>query len=116
MNKRKPPKHLVPNPLLARDANPQWRAKKGKVGLKGGLFDYIRALNPGPPPLGWRDVTPYFGGMPQSLGHYKVRAEERGYILCMQTVFNEGQWYRRVAVALLHQRPVDAALNKDRKP
>lgn len=92
----------IPNSPLLRakpETLPPWR--KGTEGEKGGFLKYIAAVQPGPPPFGWKDVTPYFGKKYTSLDTYKKRAAENGYILERQIVTQKGRTYRRIAVALL---------------
>lgn len=93
------------SPLLKADPStlPPWR--KGTRAEHGGLLKYIAAVKPGIPPLGWRDITPYFGGIPSSLGKWRLLAEKQGYLLTLQTVTEHGFRYRRVAVALAKLLP-----------
>ncbi len=97
------------SPLLQADPAtlPPFRKGKGNEGRidaftrPGGLLDYIREVMPGPPPLGWRDITPYFGGVPNSIGPYRELLKRYGFHIAVQTVKQDGQRYRRVAVVLL---------------
>jgi hypothetical protein len=76
------------------------------------MLKYIRAVEPGIPPLGWRDITPYFGRVPEHLGKSKLLARRSGFVLSVQTVIQNGQKYRRVAAALAPHSP---AIRKPRK-
>jgi hypothetical protein len=78
----------------------------------GGLMKYIRAVEPGPPPFGWKDVTPYFGAKKVDIGHYKELAERSGYLLAKQIVTLNGLTYRRIAVALKSHHPSSNAARK----
>lgn len=102
------------NPLLDADpaSLPPWR--KGDRKAWGGLFNYIRAVNPGPPPLGWRDITPYFGEKKMSsITAYQKMAANAGYILQTQTYLpQQGLPYRRIAVALSSHLPSTKAARK----
>jgi hypothetical protein len=61
---------------------------------------YIQAVEPGWPPDGWRDITPYFVEYPRTLRGYTQYALKFGYLVCRQVVTENGLRYRRVAVAL----------------
>lgn len=89
-----------PKYRVARGCIPQ---KGKKYGTGGGLLKYIAEVDPGPPPLGWRDITPFFWPIPkegQSLQAYKLLLAKYGYLIITQTVTHKGQTYRRIAVAL----------------
>lgn len=94
------------SPLLRADPSTLPPYRKGKRGQSGGLFKYIEAVKPGPPPAGWRDITPYFGRKKVDLGTYRLRAEAKGYLLQWQQVTHKGRTYRRIAVALKSHLPV----------
>ncbi len=69
---------------------------------------YCQAVEPGFPPFGWKDITPYFGGIPSSLNNWrKSICKKYGWLLAIQTVKQGGQKYRRVAVALDPESPVN---------
>lgn len=100
------PSRIPLSPLLDADPAtlPPWR--KGDRKVWGGFFKYVRALNPGPPPFGWKDITPYFGRKFVAIGKYRIIAEEEGYLLTRQVVTINGQTYRRIAVALKSHHPL----------
>lgn len=63
-------------------------------------------MKPGIPPAGWRDITPYFGEVPEtSISAYGKKMLQYGYLLRKQTVVDKGLRYRRVAVALAPHIP-----------
>lgn len=104
------------SPLLTADPATLPPFRKGTRHQNGtGFMKYIRAVGPGIPPLGWRDITPFFGGIPRSLAGHRKMAEENGYLLAIQTVTEYGYRYRRVAVALAVHPSVITTLNKDQK-
>lgn len=91
------------SPLLQADPATLPPFRKGKLGdkLNGGLVAYIKALNPGRPPLGWVDVTPYWRGeLPRALTGYQKVVGAAGFLIQTQIVIHNGQRYRRVAAAL----------------
>lgn len=107
-------KKLPLSPLLQADPATLPRYRKGAgdegkaaalAGTGGGLLAYIREVMPGPPPLGWRDITPYFGTVPNTVGQYKIMLSRYGYHIAIQTVIDQGQRYRRVAVVLAPHTP-----------
>lgn len=99
------PSRIPLSPLLGADPStlPPWR--KGVKGQVGGFLKYAQALNPGPPPFGWKDITPYFGSKKVDIGKYRIIAEEAGFLLAKQVVTVDGQTYRRIAVALKSHHP-----------
>lgn len=106
---------LPPSPLLQADPSTLPPYRVGTRSKWGGLLAYIRAVRPGRPPLGWRDITPYFGRIPPSLGKWRIICRESGYLLEIQRVTKNGQRYKRVAVALADHRPVTKAIKAARK-
>lgn len=103
------------SPLLGADPATLPSFRVGSRAQTGGLLSYIEAVKPGIPPLGWRDVTPYFGKIPRSLGGYRILAEADGYLLAIQTVTEHGFRYRRVAVALAAHPSVTNKVSKGPK-
>lgn len=103
----KPKYKWKPNPLLSADPATLPKYRKGTVQAKGGLLKYVNEVKPGPPPYGWRDITPYYGGIPESLGYTNMVLRRHGYYACTQIVTSEdGLQYRRVAVARISTLPV----------
>lgn len=103
------------SPLLQADPATLPAFRKGTRQKFGGMLAYIYAVKPGIPPLGWRDITPYFGGIPKSLAGHRRLAESKGYLLAIQTITENGFRYRRVAVALAVSPSVITKRNKDQK-
>lgn len=98
--KKRDPLKIGVSPLLSADPATLPPQRKGSREKWGGFMQYVRAVKPGLPPLGWRDVTPYFGGIPRALNAWRNIAESQGYLLAIQVVIEHGFRYRRVAVAL----------------
>lgn len=99
------PKKLSQSPLLRADPADLPPYRKGSKGEFGGFLKYIRAVNPGPPPFGWKDITPYFGSQHVDIGKYRILAEKAGYLLAKQQVTEGRRTYRRIAVASNSHHP-----------
>lgn len=88
----------------------------GRHSEEGGKFmEYIRSKQPGFPPSGERDITPYFGKQwPQSLSAWRSSVAKNGYYMSIQTItqkhvcddtctapcFKPGFTYRAIMVCL----------------
>lgn len=76
----------------------------GQKSASASWVNYIRSKNPGLPPNGWKDVTPYFGKKwPKSLSAWRGTAKKNGFYVSVQLVRppDGSEPYRAILVCLL---------------
>lgn len=74
----------------------------GKMADDSKFIRYIRDKQPGYPPYGWKDITPYWGKVwPKSLSAWRTAAAKYGYYISVQTVHSkEHGTYKAILVCL----------------
>ena len=74
----------------------------GRVGGNDQRFlRYIKSKDPGLPPNGWRDITPYFGKQwPVSLSAWRTSAAKNGYYISVKLITKDSLTYRAILICL----------------